>query len=138
MALTAAEKDARLFDRIERNTGRLLILKDIRTLRRAERILHRWCELECGAGNNYASWAIERDPETNIPYMVTYPHKGEVQKHRIPDREKGALKRVNEICSHYGLQYYYQTDPRGCALYVAHSDWPRLTEFNYTNGVIIC
>jgi aryl carrier-like protein len=29
---------------------------DANTLRRAEKTLHRWAELECGDGNNYASW----------------------------------------------------------------------------------
>lgn len=33
-------------------------------LRLAEMRLHRWCENECGNGDNYKSWAIERDETT--------------------------------------------------------------------------
>jgi len=104
-------------------------------LRRAEMALHRWGEQECGDGNNFASWAIERDEATGKPFMVTYPHTGKMRRRAIPDREKGALKRVAKIVSDRNtrnwiksgvamndspgfIRFYHQPDPRGCALYL--------------------
>lgn len=104
----------------------------IDTLRRAEMTLHRWAELECGNGNDYQSWSIERDEKTDKPFMVTYPHTGESRRHMIADRERGALKRVAAICKELGLYFFHQTDPRGCALYVSKKP---LLDNNYTNGL---
>ena len=112
-----------------------LSFDDANALRRAQLTLHRWAELECGDGNDYASWAIERDEESGVPYMRTYPHDGKVRQHRIPDREKGALTRVAAICKDNGLHFYHQTDPRGCALYVSNEP---LTDSYYTRGVACC
>lgn len=37
----------------------------------------------------------------------------------LPDRERGALKRLGKIMARYpGFAYYVQGDPRGCALYI--------------------
>lgn len=88
-------------------------------LRRAEKTLHRWAELECGDGNDRASWAIERDEKTERPYFVTYPHDGPSYRRAIPDRERGALRRVAAICKSVGAFFHHQTDPRGGALYVS-------------------
>lgn len=90
------------------------------TLRRAERTLHRWYELECGDGNNFASWAIERDDNGDgPPFLVTYPHDGKPRRVRIADREAGAKRRVAKVAAELGLHVQYQTDPRGAALYVS-------------------
>jgi len=144
------------------------------TLRRAELTLHRWAELECGDGNDCASWAIERD-ESGKPFRHVYYHNPrgwqvwcladeseemvlatrrvfsvrsdaeayaatvaksrnpEIRaknssKYAVPDREKGALKRVQAT----GLHFYHQTDPRGAALYVSNQP---LNDQNYTSGV---
>ena len=108
------------------------------TLRRAERTLHRWAELECGDGNSFASWAIERDEATGKPYLVTYPHNGPTRRRRIADRETGALRRVNAAVSARNARFegrngcpsdvitpYHQGDPRGVALYLVRaSDVP--------------
>lgn len=87
--------------------------------RRDSMTLRRWFERECGDSNNFASWAIERDPETDLPYLVTYPYNGKERKTRIPDREKGARKRIAARCESLGLKYYIQTDCRGLALYLS-------------------
>lgn len=100
-------------------------------LRRAELTLRRWAEGECGNGNDYASWSIERDEETGKPYLCTYPHQGKSRRTAIADRERGALKRIAALCQTHGLHYYHQTDPRGCALYVSKEP---LTDTNYSNG----
>lgn len=104
------------------------------TLRRAELALHRWAEGECGDGNDYASWCLERDEETGKTYRVTYPHRGSSYRTRVPDRETGALRRAAAVCAALGITYHHQTDPRGCALYVG----PNLTDSDYTRGVPCC
>lgn len=116
---TAYQKNNSTARDIERRTGVTVTLDDAATLRRASLTLTRWAELECGDGNDYASWAIERDETTGVPYMVTYPHTGASRRRRIPDREAGALRRVRAVCERVRLHWYHQTDPRGCALYVA-------------------
>lgn len=82
---------------------------DARALCRAERVLHTWAEHECNG-------AIQRDETTGRPYWhSTYDGR---RWHATSDREAGALRRVAAIVGRYGLAYYHQTDPRGCALYV--------------------
>ena len=112
-------------------------------LRRAEMTLHRWAELECGDGNEYGSWAIERDEATGIPYMVRhhYGHgtaKDRMTRSRVADREKGALSRVAKVMAvKPELLSYNQGDPRGCALYVVRkSDVPAGASVDsyYTRG----
>lgn len=111
-------------------------------LRRISMILSRWSELECGDGNEYCSWAIERDEVTDKPYMVTYPHDGLSRRSPVADREKGALKRLQAIVSHYpDYVAYHQTDPRGCAVYlVRKSDVPEGTSIDsvYNRGIAVC
>lgn len=138
--MTAYQKSVQLADRIYRQTSRWnhvsLSTEDANTLRRAEMTLHRWAELECGDGDQWASWAIERD-EAGKPWMCRYPHNGPVVKGRtlIADRENGALRRVEALCKRLGLYYYHQTDPRGCALYVASVP---LDAQNYSTDGISC
>ena len=111
------------------------------TLRRAQLTLRRWYELECGNGNDYGSWAIEReDNGDGLPFMVHhhYMHgKGKdwVSRARIPDREAGALRRVAAICKANNLHFYRQGDPRGCALYVDKAPIP---DDNYSRAVACC
>lgn len=80
-------------------------------LRRISMTLRRWYELECGDGNDYGHG------------------KDTVSKTRIPDREKGAIKRLEKIIARVNarrntetfqgfLSYYLQTDPRGASLYI--------------------
>ncbi len=100
-----------------------LDLREIDTLIRAEKALGRWGALECGDGNQYGSWAIERDEETGKPFMVHhhYMHgKGEDYTTRtaIADREKTALAKADKIAKAHGLTIYHQGDPRGCCLYI--------------------
>jgi hypothetical protein len=127
-------------------------------LRRIEMTLHRWAELECGDGNDFASWAIERDEQSGLPYLVTYPHDGKPRRTRVADREKGALKRLGKIIAArnsrepsvspagaaFGLSHdvlaYHQTDPRGCALYIVKANDLPLggsIESFYTRGLAV-
>lgn len=93
---------------------------DALALRRISMTLHRWHELECGMGDG----CIERDEATGVPYWYNansrYLGANDRRAYsRIPDREKGALKRLGTIMARYPtLGYHVQTDPRGCALYI--------------------
>ena len=109
---------------------------DAESLRRISMTLHRWYELECGDSNQWQSWVITRGykrkrvgekgytfehDESGAPYMEVHSHqvKSEPSYNAIPDRERGAEKRLAKIMARYpGLQAYLQTDPRGCALYI--------------------
>jgi hypothetical protein len=153
MRETKIEKMARLLQNLS-NLG--FSYSEAQSLRRIEMTLHRWSEAECGDSNDYCSWAIERDEETQKPYRVTYPHTGKSYRTAIPDRENGALERARRILSkHPTLWFYYQTDCRGCALYVGHK--PGIVETgddktpeayakalrqwvsgNYNQGVAVC
>ena len=120
-------------------------------LRRISMTLRRWYELECGDGNDYGSWAIERDEVTDIPYMIHhhYGHlsgKSSMTKTRTPDREKGAIKRLDNILARANserdeqLSYYLQTDPRGAALYIVRpGDIPEGKDVSayYTNALCV-
>ena len=103
--------------------------RDALAIRRIAMTLSRWHELECGDGNSYGSWAIERDENGDgAPYMVHhhYRHgagKDSVTRTRIADRETGALKRLTAIMDRYPtLGHYVQGDPRGAALYILRAN----------------
>lgn len=105
---------------------------DANTLRRAQIALHRWAEQECGDSSDYASYSIERDEATNLPYRCIYPHNGQMRRYRIADKEAGALRRVAAICKRLGVNFYHQGDPRGCALYVSAEP---IKDNDYTRGI---
>lgn len=137
--------------------------EEVNKLHRISMTLRRWYELECGDGNEYGSWAIEReDNGDGAPYMVRhhYRHgqgKDTVSRYRVPDREKGAIKRLQSIigqrngrpCMRDGalhatdgkkLSYYLQTDPRGAALYILRpGDVPAGEDAHayYTRGICV-
>jgi len=134
--MSARDKDLAVAGAILNRTGYACTQAEANTLRRASITLHRWAELECGDSNDYASWAIERDESTGLPYMVTYPHNGATRRRRIPDRERGALRRIEALCKVAGLCFYHQTDPRGCALYISSEP---MTDCDYSaKGVAVC
>lgn len=100
-------------------------------LRRISMTLHRWHELECGDSNNYTSWCITRGQKNGVefiyaddgaPYVERHYHSsaaGRAEYAAIPDRERGAQKRLAKIMKRYpALQAYVQGDPRGAALYI--------------------
>ena len=113
-------KEAYQFATIAERLG--IYLDDLHAFRRDSMTLRRWFESECGDSNNYASWAVERDPDTDIPYLVAYQYNGKERRRRIPDREKGARKRITARCERLGLKHYIQTDCRGLALYLSRQE----------------
>lgn len=121
--------------------------EDACALRRIALTLHRWFELECGDGNSYGSWAIERDETTDIPYMVHHhcrhgQGKDTTTKRRIADKESGARKRLAVILGKYPtLHAYIQTDPRGASLYLLTAEqlayYNRPLDSIYNNGIAV-
>lgn len=124
-------------------------------LRRISMTLQKWFEGECGNSDTCGSWAIVRGHRTRIssldengllkshskfthdddgaPFLERIAHQGPPRTiyTPIPDREKGARKRLAKIMAKYpSLETYIQGDPRrpaalqprrpstGCALYV--------------------
>ena len=78
--------------------------------------LHRWCERECNG-------EIERDETTDKPMHFYETASGKRKGYPVPDREKGAIRRLQAILvAHPGLDWYYQTDPRGCSVYIYRHD----------------
>lgn len=110
-------------------------LEDVMALGRASANLSRWYAGECGDSNEYCSWAIERDPETDRPHRVVYPHtSNEIRRYPIRDMEKVHRAKLAKICAAYGLYHHIQADPRGPAVYV-HTQPMDMN--NYTDGVSI-
>lgn len=136
--MNKAERIARLLNTL---TDLGFTYEEADQLRRIERQLHRWGELECGGSDNYKSWCIERDEETGKPFMSIHPHTGKSYRSPVVDREAGALKRLAKIMAkHPGLCSYHQGDPRGCALYILReSDLSgQPIDQVYTRGVAVC
>jgi hypothetical protein len=116
--------------------------EDAVALRRISMTLHRWHELECGDGNEYASWGIERDEKTDRPYLVTHPYNSNKSRRTpIVDKENGAKRRLGRIMERYPtLQAYVQGDPRGAALYILYpGNVPEGADPNayYSRGVAV-
>jgi len=121
------------------NLGNRLPLEQVATLRRAQLTLHRWAEEVCNG-------TIQRDGEDGDgkPFRVwsgnLYSTKAgrnvyTERRSPVPDRERGALARVEAVCKAASLYYYHQTDPRGCALYVSAEP---LNASNYSSKGIAC
>lgn len=121
------------YDCIDTLTKAGISYEDAVQLRRISMTLHRWHELECGDGNNHGSWCITRGTKTKEgfahdddgkPYLEHhhYMHghgKDSTSYTALPDRERGALKRLDAIMANYpGFVSYVQGDPRGCSLYI--------------------
>lgn len=143
-------------------------------LRRISMTLRRWFELECGTGYHvknpfytFATWVdlcVERDGnEDDSPPILRKgmqtPEGYKEWKHRIPDRETGARKRLAKIVSAVNerrtnrhpdideswsysppLTSYVQTDPRGAALYILRpGDVPEGEDISayYSRGICV-
>jgi hypothetical protein len=124
---------------------------DACALRRISMTLHRWHELECGDGNDYASWCITRGrkvngtfeyDETGQPYEERHVHTEDKPRYtRLADREGGAIKRLKGIMAKYpAMGFYIQGDPRGASLYIIRPGDIRegsTVDSCYSNGVAV-
>jgi hypothetical protein len=101
-------------------------------LRKISMTLHRWHERECTD--------IDYNEETGRPHYYN-DRTGKLSKLPIPDRGKGARKRLAVIMAGYPhLSAYVQTDPRGCALHIIRPDdvkEGRDVESCYSNGIAV-
>ena len=79
-------------------------------LRKISQTLTRWCEAECNG-------EIERS-DSGRAERVYYMPAGGRRAYTIPDWESGALRRLRIILAGTDWTHFYQTDPRGCALYL--------------------
>lgn len=101
---------------------------DAQKLRRVEKRLQRWHELECGVSHPvHEEWTqcVERDEKTGTTFMRLMGHdrSGQYFDRRAicRDDETLAHKRLASIMKAYpALVAYVQTDPRGCALHILH------------------
>jgi hypothetical protein len=120
---------------------------DAAAFRRIAMTLHRWHELECGDGNDYASWCITRGHKNGgeflysdhgLPYLERHNHnENKARYERIPDRERGAQDRLAKIMARYpDYVAYVQGDPRGAALYIVHKSVNDV-EANYNRGIAV-
>ena len=107
--MTTTKERAEVIDRLARiGIG----YDDAQRFRRIAMKLHRWHELECG--DDYG--CIERDETTGKPCWTS---SSSGRQHVIPDKERGALKRLASLMGKYPhLIEYVQTDPRGASLYL--------------------
>ena len=136
---------------------------DALQLRRIAMALHRWHERECGEGNDYGSWCVVRGHKTHCqqtrlpptlkgkgfaytdsgkPFIEHHSHNSNAPTYTaIPDRERGALKRLADIVARYpDLRSYVQGDPRGASLYILKpGDVPEGGEADsyYNRGVAV-
>lgn len=121
-------------------------------LRRISMTLHRWHELECGDSNDYASWCITRGhrresglfehDEDGESFLERHVHSENRPRYeRIPDRERGAMRRLAKIMARYpGFASYVQGDPRGAALYILRpGDVPEGADVSahYNHGIAV-
>ncbi len=136
--MAQSQKDVgQTHDMLQRLQNAGIDREDAWALRRISMTLHRWHELECGDDNGWASVCIARgykavdmsapdkrqfiyDEEKGRPYLEMHPNNGGRTRYdRIPDRERGAQKRLASIMARYPtLTAYVQGDPRGAALYI--------------------
>lgn len=111
-----------------------ITFQDALQLHRIAATLHTWHERECGTDNG----CIERDEETGKPYWL---NSIPMRRFPIPDREKGALKRLEAIGKRYPEHVFFvQSDPRGASLYVLRPEDKiagQPTENHYTRGIAI-
>lgn len=133
-------KERRKFELLARLQALGFTYAEACQLRRIEMTLHRWAELECGDSNDFYSWSLARghkkggdfvyDEENGKPYIERHSNRPNSEgKYPVyytltPDRERGALRRLDAIVKARNLRSdahvipYHQTDPRGCALYI--------------------
>ena len=108
---------------------------EITALLRASNTLSRWNERECNG-------EVQVD-DSGKAERVWYDNKGTRHGYTIPNREASTLKRVETILSkHPGHFYYYQGDPRGCALYLFKpgdiKEGERIDSLYSSRGLALC
>lgn len=136
-------------------------------LRRISMTLHRWYEGECGSddrcivrGRKDANGEFQYDDDGD-PYLESAGRSGPHRYWKIQDREKGAIRRLNQIIANRNIRTatfagqsdrvyqrrlkqtrvvpYLQTDPRGAALYIIRpGDVPEGSDVSAYYSMGIC
>lgn len=119
---------------MDRITREMISAEDWQALRRCERTLHRWSEMQCNHDVD------ERDDGTVwVRYCLNNGYLTKPQQ--IPNRAAGALRRAGKIAASYGLAIYEQGDPRGCGLYLynpAEIGDDRIDSCYSSRGLAVC
>jgi len=115
--MTKNERMMRFYNRLAK-AG--FSMAEANQLRKIEMTLHRWAAEECNG-------TIQRDEATDKPYRHYPDSPYRVNPTPVPDRENGALCRLEALLAdgHSAWAYYHQTDPRGHALYLVPAEWTR-------------
>lgn len=108
---TLDNKTTRLYEMVDRITNRYgLPSETVLELMRLEKVLNTWQTHVCNGTK-------ERDDKNGRVYWA---NSGE-RYGRTPDLETGAIKRITAICNEHNLEWYEQSDPRGCCLHIYHA-----------------
>jgi hypothetical protein len=98
----------------------------IRSLKRHAITLHRLYEAECnGCTRDRLPWES----------YAQYDAARELQMEWVEKRIKAMQKLLRKHATSLGLHIYFQTDPRGCPVYV--SNCPMSDQNYHTNGVAV-
>lgn len=108
---------------------------DILFLTKIERTLQRWAERESGNSTDSMAYWVEVDDDGKAWEVRDIWGINKQFRHRIPNMEASALRRLSAFCKDKGLYAYHQSDPRGCQLYISRTR--ELTPENYTDGVAV-
>ena len=108
---------------------------DILFLTKIERTLQRWAERESGNSTDSMAYWVEVDDDGKAWEVRHRWSLNQVVRHRVPNMEASALRRLSAFCKGKGLYAYHQSDPRGCQLYISRKH--ELTPENYTDGVAV-
>ncbi len=112
---------------------------EAQTLRRIEMTLQRWSEHECNGNIQREGEEGDGKPRWYSQYAIE--NQANPKGYLMPDRERGALKRLAKIMeSHPDFVSYHQGDPRGCALYIVQKSDLNGGDINslYTRGIAVC
>ena len=128
---------------------------EIEALRRISMTLHRWHERECGSDSACLVRGRMVDSEfvyddDGAPYEEYAGVSGKHRYHRVPDKERGAMRRLKRIIEDRHERFalagnglissYIQGDPRGAALYILRpGDVPAGADVAsyYTRGICV-
>lgn len=99
------------FEWLERHHG--LTRYAWQELRRLERGLHRWDEMQCNG-------EIQYDDTDGKAYRYTRSRYGDFTENPqlVRDEAAALLSRAQHQAERFGLKVYHQEDPTGCSLYV--------------------
>ena len=79
-------------------------------------------------------WLKMRDAEALRRGARTLEIENGRAKGANADRVVKATQRIADVCEHYGLEFFHQEDPRGCALYLSKAG-AGMNDTNYSRFI---